>query len=120
MFTLLRRLWPHAALAFLTLGALEMPVYLLLVAVPMPDSNFLGVAVLTCVAGMLLSLRHGKDVGHTLAQLYALDLALHLVLLGAALAMNNGPFSPFAYWAAKTASITLNLWKVLALISMLG
>jgi hypothetical protein len=74
---------------------------------------------LILLLGFMVCHRHGKDVGHTMGQLYLIDAAIHLVGLVAYLSLPQGKFIIVLFFILRSISIGLSFCRILAVSSLL-
>ena len=118
--SLVFRIWPVIKLAVYTLLGVECLGYLTGILMHETGTMFFVVGSLICFLGFLICQRHGKDVGRTMAQLYLIDLGLHLVALAAYLFLPRGTFFDVVFFVLQAISIGLTFCRVLAVSAMLS
>jgi hypothetical protein len=118
--SLVARIWPVIKLAVYTLLGVECLGYLAGSLMHETGGMFFVSAILISLLGFLICHRHGKDVGRTMAQLYLLDVGLHLVALAAFLFLLRGTFFDVFFFVLQAISIGLTFCRVLAVSAMLS
>ena len=119
-FSGIKKLYKKIWLPFWTLCVLDLLGYLLLSASsPTPMQHFLFM-VAQNVIGMLLAIRHGKDVGRTIAQLYLLDALLAAIGFVLVFSQQFDSYLPAIVTIWLSATTGLSLCRIFAFVTMLG
>jgi hypothetical protein len=114
-----RQYWSALGLPTIVLFGLEGSKYLLSDSLKLtPVYYFVGMCLVNLL-GLLICLRHRRDVGRTLAQIYLLDFLNQGVGLGLIVINNAGPLAAGMYFISRAMLIGLDFAKIIAVLTML-